>query len=169
MDRKSFVARLLVLAEGAEGRSKAARLRDLASDVEAALGAGVPRLQVIQALKDHGIDMSLSTFATTLRRIRIKNGKATALAIPAAVPIHNVPAAPAAGVKGTAKPSEGAFGSNVQPTGLLETSSTDRPPPYLTPSYDPRDIDRILATPPDMEGLARIARQAKLAKKGINK
>ena len=162
-----LVAELLELAGDAKKRSKTARLQDIAPAIEAALASGVPRIHVVQALKNHGIDMTLGTFTTTLRRIRIKNGRAVAPATPAAVPLPNAPGAQAASVEGIAKSAEGTSGSDVQARSLAELSSTDPTPPYLTPLYDPRDIDRILATPPDMEGLSRIARQAKLAKKGI--
>ena len=53
-------------------RSKAARLLDVVDDVEAALAAGVRRSAVVEKLAEHGLEMTLSTFDSSLRRIRQK-------------------------------------------------------------------------------------------------
>lgn len=72
MDKQAISDRLRALASDDEARSKAARLRDVIDDVEVALAAGVPRSLVLKELKDHGLDLSLSTFDTSLKRIRAK-------------------------------------------------------------------------------------------------
>lgn len=76
MDRKAITERLRELASRDQARSKAARLLDVIEDVEAALAAGVGRASVVEVLAQHGLDMSLATFETTLKRIRQKRGKA---------------------------------------------------------------------------------------------
>ena len=142
MDDDPLIARLHQLASDPRNRPKAARLRDIVAEVEATLSAGVARVQVLDVLKEHGIDMSLATFATTLRRIRLKNGKTKVSPVPSPAPNPTVIQ------KGLSQSPEGSSSSIVRAE---------------SPSYDPRDIDRILATDPDLKGLA------KLAKKGIRK
>lgn len=75
MDRKAIAERLRALASDDKKRSKAARLRDVIDDVEAALAAGVTRACVVDELAAQGLQMSVATFETTLRRIRQKRGK----------------------------------------------------------------------------------------------
>jgi hypothetical protein len=72
MDKIAVAQSLRALAADNKGRSKTARLRDVLDDVEAALAAGVPRSAVLQTLAQHGLDMTLATFETTLRRLRRK-------------------------------------------------------------------------------------------------
>ncbi|MDC6409538.1 hypothetical protein LOD50_10440 [Xylella fastidiosa subsp. multiplex] len=83
MDRKAIAERLRALASDDKKRSKAARLRDVIDDVEAALSAGVPRSSVLNELEAQGLQMSVATFETTLRRIRQKRRK---LQISSAIP-----------------------------------------------------------------------------------
>lgn len=71
MDREAVAASLKRLATDPR-RPKAAQLRDVIEHVEAALAAGVSRSLVLQELKSHGLEMTLATFETTLRRIRAK-------------------------------------------------------------------------------------------------
>ncbi|WP_088569759.1 hypothetical protein [Xylella fastidiosa] len=75
MDRKAIAERLRALASDDKNRSKTARLRDVIDDVEAALSAGVPRSSVLNELEAQGLQMSIATFETTLRRIRQKRRK----------------------------------------------------------------------------------------------
>lgn len=86
MDRKAIAERLRALASDDKKRSKAARLRDVIDDVEAALAAGVSRASVVEELSKHGLEMTLATFETTLKRIRQKRGKASITAAKSASP-----------------------------------------------------------------------------------
>ncbi|MGF6766159.1 hypothetical protein P3T24_006505 [Paraburkholderia sp. GAS33] len=70
MDREQVSERLATLAAQSEGRSKAARLRDVIEDIEAALHAGVAREVVVRELSVAGLDFTLPTFALTIKRIR---------------------------------------------------------------------------------------------------
>ena len=79
LDKTSIVSRLQALARDDSLRSKTARLRGMLSDVEATLAAGVSRGHVLEALNDHGFDMSLSTFATILKRLRAERSKFASL------------------------------------------------------------------------------------------
>ncbi len=75
MDPTALSENLRTLAKASKGRSKAAQLRDVLGDVEAALAAGVTHLTVIAALKQQGLDMSLGTFQGTLKRLRMQKAK----------------------------------------------------------------------------------------------
>ena len=130
--------RLRALAKDARMRSKAARLRDVVEDVEATLAAGVSRTHVLQVLKECGLDMSPATFDSALTRIRSKRGKPTA----------------------QAKPKADASASKAVAT---DTHVASKIPPHLNPSYDPKAIDRILATVPDLDAYSKLAK--KFAKK----
>lgn len=75
MDKKAITELLRALASDDSKRSKAARLRDVIDDVEAALAAGVSMYLVNEALAAHGLKLTLTTFKTMLQRIRKKRGK----------------------------------------------------------------------------------------------
>jgi len=69
MDKKALSDQLHELARSAN-RSKAAQLRDVIDEIEVALAAGVPRSAVLHVLSAHGLQMTMATFETTLRRNR---------------------------------------------------------------------------------------------------
>ncbi|MRK19068.1 hypothetical protein [Pseudomonas sp. JG-B] len=62
--------RLAQLASSEENRPKSARFRDVYSQVEDALAAGVSRASVLLVLKEGGLDLTLSTLDSYLRRCR---------------------------------------------------------------------------------------------------
>lgn len=78
MEKASVVDVLRALASGEKDRSETARLRDVFTDVEAALKAGVSRAAVLEALHGQGFTMSLKSFESALYRIRRQRATATA-------------------------------------------------------------------------------------------
>lgn len=72
MSGKKISERLRALATDDSNKSKSARLREVYDDVEAALRAGVPRSKVVEELAALGLELTLSTFDTTLQRLRRK-------------------------------------------------------------------------------------------------
>lgn len=75
-------------------RPETARLRDVFNDIEAALGAGVKRVKVLEALHADGFTMTMKSFESALYRIRKQRAQGTALkkeALP--VPGQRVPTA----------------------------------------------------------------------------
>lgn len=93
MNKESLTAELLALAQAQPDdptRSKAARLRAVLPAVEAALSAGTSREKVLEKLKEHGLDMSLAVFNTTLRRVRAARNKKSEPAPAPAVPVAQV-------------------------------------------------------------------------------
>jgi molecular chaperone GrpE (heat shock protein) len=75
MGNNELSEQLRALASDVRMRSKASRLREVFDDVEAALAAGVQRSAVVETLAKHGLEMTLATFDTSLKRIRDKRGK----------------------------------------------------------------------------------------------
>lgn len=138
MDKKAVSERLRALASDDQKRSKAARLRDVIDDVETALAAGVSRADVLAELKAHGLDMSLSTFDTTLKRLRAKRGHGTA--------------------KPTPQPGTAAFRSEAS---VPPVSSPPAPSETGEASHSPADIDRITNSKPDLSALSKIAKRSK--------
>jgi hypothetical protein len=110
MEKNSKNDLIQALRAGAQGtaRSKAARLREIIDEVEAAKESGLGHKQIVAILESRGLSFTLGSFEITLHRIqknRGKTGKAkeskdelegeypeaeTAVAVPAA------PVAPAA-------------------------------------------------------------------------
>lgn len=139
MDRDVVSKRLRALAAGAAKRSKAARLRDIIDDVEAALSAGVPRADVVAELAAHGLDMSLATFETTLKRIR-----------------HAARNAPAPRVTTRYRPGQAP--STQGPMELVGHDDASSPA-SAAGSCDPADLDRIINDQPDLAALAKLAKR----------
>lgn len=140
MDRKAIAERLRALASDDKKRSKAARLRDVIDDVEAALAAGVPRAAVVEELAKHGLEMTLVTFETTLKRIRQKRGKPSITAAKSANP--------------PGQPSQPREALPVVETEPEAESDGDG-------SHNPADLDKIIASKPDLAALAKLAKRKK--------
>ena len=139
MDRKAIAERLRALATDDKKRSKAARLRDVIDDVEIALASGVPRSLVVKELAAHGLEMTLATFETTLKRIRQKHAK------PSITPV---------------KPDSQAQG---QPTKSGETppvvNAESEAESFVIGSHNPADLDKIIGSKPNLAALAKLAKR----------
>ena len=141
MDRKAIIQRLRALASDDKKRSKAARLRDVIDDVEATLAAGIPRATVIEELANNGLEMTLATFETTLKRLRQKRGKTSVTAQKTVSRSYGKPEAP------TATPP------------IVETDNEAASP--VVGSHDPAELDKIIGSKPDLNALANIAKKRK--------
>lgn len=133
MDKKAIAERLRALASDDMKRSKAARLRDVIDDVEAALAAGVPRSSVVDELSKHGLNMTLATFETTLKRIRQKR-KAVI----------------------TKTASHSNQSPSISPVPTTESTQQDA---AESASHNPADIDTIIGNTPDLAALAKFAKR----------
>lgn len=134
MDRKAIAKRLRALAAEDTKRSKAARLRDVLADVEAALAAGVARTRIRQELEAQGLKMTLATFDTTLARLR----------------------------KQRQQPDRGATQAAAAESG--ETPADDAAPagartPAEAPSHSPAALNKIIRSTPDLAALAKRAKK----------
>ena len=134
MDKILVAERLSALASNDQCRPMAARLRDVVDHVEAALAAGVPRARVLAELKALGLNMSLATFETTLRRIRARSRRAAHTA--------SSPNSPARSSASMAEPT---------PESVLSSNGTHRP----------ADLDQIMGSSPDLAALAKFAKRRK--------
>lgn len=141
MDRKAISESLRALTSDDMNRSKAARLRDVIDDVEATLAAGVPRSLVVKELAAHGLDMTLATFETTLKRIRKKRGQ------PSTTPIKSVSQSP------------GSQAKTRETTAVVNAETEPNSP--ITGSHDPADLDKIFRSKVDMDALAKYAKGMK--------
>lgn len=139
MDRRAITERLRALASDDAKRSKAARLRDVIDDVEAALSAGISRSLIVEELAAHGLEMTLPTFETTLKRIRQKKEK---LSINKSQFNNQVQ---------TNTPEEHA----IKPTTEKESKA------HTTGSHNPADLDKIIGSTPDLSALAKLAKRKK--------
>lgn len=134
MDKITVSRKLRALAVGSANRSTIAQLRDVIDDVEVALSAGVKRTVILEELANLGLKMSLNTFNTYLKRIRVKRRTKT---------------------KGH---------TLVQPLFEQEFSKDDAPSETSadgtsSPSHNPADIDKIIGNNPDLAALARKAKK----------
>ena len=136
MDKKAVAERLQVLAADDKKRSKTARLYELLDDVERALAAGVKRADVLAELHSHGLAMSLSTFETTLKRLRAKRKRQST----------------------TSRLSELRSASAALDTATLVPAATET---GVTPTHDPTDLDRIIHAQPDLAALTKVAKRSK--------
>jgi len=141
MDRKVIIERLSSLASDNKTRSKADRLRDVIDYVEAALAAGVPRISVVEELTKNGLEMTLATFETTLKRIRQKRGKPS-------IKMDKL-------VSHTSQPS------NTSPPLKLDESDTVTEN-LNNNSHNPTDLNKIIESKPDLAALARFAKRKKI-------
>ena len=82
---------LQALARSSAARTKAARLRELLPEIEAAQAAGVKHVHILEALNAHGFALSMKSYSVMLHRLRYQRTRPPAASTaPAAVP----PAAP---------------------------------------------------------------------------
>ncbi len=133
MGKNTIAERLRALAADDQNRSKAARVREVIDEIETALAAGVSRQKVLEALAADGLVMSMRTFETILKRIRRnKGGRKT---------------------RATAPPPR----VKEKPTG----AEPEEAEASVTGSHDPKDIDEIVRSTPDLDALAKLAKRSK--------
>ena len=71
--KNNAIHALVRLADGVDGKSDAAKIREVIESVEMALSAGVCREKVLETIKESlGVSMSMKTFEKNLYRIRKK-------------------------------------------------------------------------------------------------
>jgi len=75
MTKKTIVQQIEELAFDDTKRSKAARLRDIIDTIEDSIAAGVNRAAIVEKLCENGLEMTVATFNSELRRIRKNRGK----------------------------------------------------------------------------------------------
>jgi hypothetical protein len=132
----SFVERLKARTDAAKP-SHSQLVRDSLSAIESALAAGVTRAEIVEDLKASGAPMSIATLATYLARHR-KAARDSA---------HKLVQTP--------QPDTVAPSPSVPPL---------KPVPEGEPTYgahDPRTLDAIMRSTPDLKALAKLAPKTK--------
>jgi hypothetical protein len=70
VDTPTIAQALLALSRSNAARTKAARLRELLPEIEAAQAAGVKHEHILDALNAHGFDLSKKSYSVMLWRLR---------------------------------------------------------------------------------------------------
>ena len=130
MNKQAISDALRALARGDTERSKAARLREVIDDVESALAAGVSRTAVLRVLAEQGLEMSLPTFDTAMKRIRQQRRREVAPTTRSPDVASRAPVA-----------------SNTESDGLKMGS------------HNPAALDEIIGSQPDLAALAKLAKR----------
>lgn len=140
MEKKTTSERLRALAVNETKRSTFSRIYDLIDDIEAALSAGVSRSLVVNELNEDGFKITLSTFENIIRRIRKQRNESPLTAA------QSVLQPPALSIKA----------HEISPIEIAEEKKS------TVGSHDPRELDKIFNSRPDMEALAKFAKRNKL-------
>ena len=96
---------------------------------------------MLEELAAHGLEMTLATFDTTLKRIRQKRNKTSITSVKS---VNQPQAKPT-------KPRE------APPVVEAETESINS----VVGSHNPADLDEIIGSNPDLEALAKLAKRTK--------
>lgn len=135
MTRPTLASKLNEMSQAAEGRSLAARLRDVFPDIEKALRAGVSRKAVLRLLQEDGMQLEMKTFESALYRMRKSNAaQSQKLTPPAAVQ----PAAKATETVGS--------GTSTQPVPIKSDKH-----PFAGLGGNGRDKDAVHYSVPDKD------------------
>ena len=115
--------------------SKARRIAALLPQIEAAMAQGSPRAHIVTALLDVGIEVTPHQLSNVIARLRRQREEVPSLSPATAVPrIASVPTlAPALSAAPAARPAS-KFGA-----------------------HDPRLLDEVMRSTPDMKALAKLA------------
>ena len=143
MTDKTLSERLRALAKDDTKRTTTARLREVFDDIEAALGAGVSQASVQKVLEEGGLKMSLGTFRNSLLRERARRAKVGSKRPPRVEkPTGREP------TLDNMKAEQPSVGPNN------ETDSDQ----IKRSSHDPKDLDAIIGSTPNLDALAKIGR-----------
>lgn len=135
--------------------SKARRIAALLPQIEAAMAQGSPRAHIVTALLDVGIDVTPHQLSNVIARLRRQREDAAGL--PEARPALNANAGPRVGMDSSAVPS---------PVTKIASVPTLAPSPTASPAskfgaHDPRLLDEVMRSTPDMKALAKLAPKGK--------
>ncbi len=134
MTENTLSEQLRLLATNNMQRSKSARLREVLDDVEWALAAGVSKSLIIEQLAKNNLHFTLTTFNTTLQRLRKKRAISS--------------------IKSSA--TSAVMQSDVD--SLFDQSELDT---VISDSHNPVALDNILGSKPDLAALAKLAKRTK--------
>lgn len=136
MEIRGLKNALSSLSENAEKKNKTALVAQYIDEIETALSSGLKRKDVIDELNKFGLNFSLSTFETSLKRIRLKR-----LSLQPQNPV--IP-------KASPSPTSAPTTDKSQSRTLTESNSD---------SHDPAELDKIISSRPDLNALAKLAKR----------
>lgn len=139
MTEKTLSEKLRSLANDDLTRSKSARLRDVFDDVELALSAGVSKEKILNQLAEDGLNFSMTTFNTTLQRLRAKRK-------------NEAPSKPVSTTKTTSK----TIGEKP-----IITPEEPQAEEVILGSHKPEDLNAIIGSTPDLDALAKLGKSNK--------
>ena len=131
--------------------SKARRIAALLPQIEAAMAQGSPRAHIVTALLDVGIDITPHQLSPAIARLRRQRDDAAVL--PGARPAAHSNDGPKAGAESPAAPSPVTRIASV-PT---LASSPNAGSTSKFGAHDPRLLDEVMRSTPDMKALAKLA------------
>lgn len=142
MSKEEIKKELEKLAKNSENRKNSAKLEEVFDDVEVTLKAGVSRQKVLEVLNANDIKMTLKTFNNALYRLRKKYA-------------------------GIQKPlSAKVEGKGKAPIKFAEnTNESDSSPVILESSHDPKSLDTIINSTPDLDALSKLSSTLKRTQK----
>ena len=135
--------------------SKARRIAALLPQIEAAMAQGSPRAHIVTALLDVGIDVTPHQLSNVIARLRRHRGDAAGL--PEARPALSGNAGSRVGTVSSAGPSPVTRIASVPTLASSQTAS----PTSKFGAHDPRLLDEVMRSTPDMKALAKLAPKGK--------
>ena len=139
--------------------SKARRIASLLPQIEAAMAQGSPRAHIVTALQDVGIAVTAHQLSNVLARLRRQREYAAGL--PEAGPALNTIAGPRVGTDGPAGPSPVTRIASVPKLAPSLSAAPPASPASKFGAHDPRLLDEVMRSTPDMKALAKLAPKGK--------
>ena len=138
--------------------SKARRIAALLPQIEAAMAQGSPRAHIVTALLDVGIDITPHQLSNAIARLRRQREDPPGL--PEARPTQSSNAGPKAETDGSPGLSPVTAVTRIAsvPT---RASSPNAGPTSKFGAHDPRLLDEVMRSTPDMKALAKLAPKGK--------
>lgn len=158
MDKEKVIEQLMALAASSSKRSKAMQLEDVIAGVEGAMAKGVSRAEIVKTLSESGLELTLSYFDTSLKRIRKKRRKA-------------VPENQSSSVRGRqiANQNQGVKTTpNVIKNEEVLKQETEEDQDNIQTIFNPSDLRAVLNEKIDLAALSKLGKAARRQKKDEN-
>ena len=140
--------------------SKARRIAALLPQIEAAMAQGSPRAHIVTALLDVGIAVTPHQLSSVIARLRRQREDAAGL--PEARPKLNAEASPRGGSASQSPPARPVTRIASVPTLAPSLSiASAASPTSKFGAHDPRLLDEVMRSTPDMKALAKLAPKGK--------
>ena len=139
--------------------SKARRIAALLPQIETAMAQGSPRAHIVTALFDVGIEVTPHQLSNVIARLRRQREEAPGL--PQARPALNATAGPKVDTDSQASPSAVTRIASVRTLAPALSTAGAASPTSKFGAHDPRLLDEVMRSTPDMKALAKLAPKGK--------